>query len=90
MRFAMPTSLRDHRHASWPAWRPTVVRAIWFRFYELNVRVAIPQAPNPYFTYIRNSLAKIDIVPGDARLSLERKFSESGSQKFDVLILDAF
>ena len=62
-----------------------------FRFYELNPQViGYSTGSKPYFTYIRNSPAKIEIVPGDARLSLEREFSESGSQKFDVLVLDAF
>jgi spermidine synthase len=62
-----------------------------FRFYELNPQViGYSTGPKPYFTYIRESPAKIEIVPGDARLSLEREFNESGSQKFDVLIVDAF
>jgi hypothetical protein len=62
-----------------------------FRFYELNPQIiAYSTGPTPYFTYIRDSPAKIEIVPGDARLSLEREFSESGSQKFDVLVVDAF
>ena len=62
-----------------------------FRFYELNPQViGYSTGPKPYFTYIRDSPAKIEIVPGDARLSLEREFNETGSQKFDVLFVDAF
>jgi hypothetical protein len=62
-----------------------------FRFYELNPQViGYSIGEKPYFTYIRNSLAKIEIVPGDARLSLEREFTEAGSQNFDVLVIDAF
>jgi hypothetical protein len=62
-----------------------------FRFYELNPQIiAYSTGPTPYFTYIRDSPAKIEIVPGDARLSLEREFSETGSQNFDVLLVDAF
>jgi len=62
-----------------------------FRFYELNPQIiAYSTGRVPYFTYIRDSPAKIEIVPGDARLSLEREFSETGSQNFDVLIIDAF
>jgi hypothetical protein len=62
-----------------------------FRFYELNPQIiGYSTGPKPYFTYIRDSPAKIEIVPGDARLSLEREFSESGSENFDVLIVDAF
>ncbi len=62
-----------------------------FRFYELNPQViAYSTGTKPYFTYIRDSWAKVDIVPGDARLSLEREFSETGSQNFDALVIDAF
>jgi signal transduction histidine kinase len=62
-----------------------------FRFYELNPQViGYSTGPKPYFTYIRDSAARVEIVPGDARLSLEREFNETGSQKFDVLFVDAF
>jgi hypothetical protein len=62
-----------------------------FRFYELNPQIiGYSTGQNPYFTYIRNSPAKVEIVLGDARLSLEREFSETGSQNFDVLFVDAF
>ena len=43
-----------------------------------------------YFTYLRDSRAKIDIVPGDARLSMERELANGNPQAFDVLVLDAF
>ncbi|MFZ0646348.1 MAG: hypothetical protein WBY66_06715 [Candidatus Acidiferrales bacterium] len=60
-------------------------------FYEINPQViAYSLAPRPYFTFIKDSPAKIVVVPGDARLSLEREFKESGSQNFDVLVVDAF
>lgn len=55
-----------------------------YRCYEINpdvIRVA-----QEHFTYLRDSAAKIEIVTGDARLSLERE----PDQNFDVLILDAF
>ena len=62
-----------------------------FRFYELNPQViGYSTGSRPYFTYIHDSPARVEIMPGDARLSLEREFSESGSQKFDVLVVDAF
>jgi hypothetical protein len=61
------------------------------RFYELNPQVIAYSAGKvPFFTYIRDSFAKVDIVPGDARLSLEREFEETGPQNFDVLVIDAF
>jgi hypothetical protein len=55
-----------------------------YTFYEINpldVQIAHQQ-----FTFLRDSGATIDIVPGDARLSLENEFS----QHFDVLVVDAF
>lgn len=54
------------------------------RFYEINPAVE-PIARNA-FTYIRESGARIDIVPGDARTSLTRE----PPQRFDVLVVDAF
>ena len=56
----------------------------YFRFYEINPQV-IDIATN-YFSYLRDSPAHIDIVPGDARLSLESE----APQQFDVLAVDAF
>jgi len=61
------------------------------RFYELNPQViAYSEGTNPYFTFLRDSSARIEMVLGDARLSLEREFKEQGSQNFDVLVIDAF
>jgi hypothetical protein len=55
------------------------------RFYEINPAVE-PIARN-VFTYMRESGASsIEVIPGDARTSLER----SPSQGFDVLAIDAF
>ncbi len=55
-----------------------------FRFYEINPDVR--RFANDYFSYLSNSPAQIEIVMGDARLSMERETP----QNFDVLILDAF
>jgi hypothetical protein len=61
------------------------------RYYELNPQIiAYSTGQAPYFTFVRDSLAMVSIVPGDARLSLERELSETGSQNFDVLVVDAF
>ncbi|MEX2141447.1 MAG: fused MFS/spermidine synthase [Pirellulales bacterium] len=59
----------------------------YFRFYEINPR--IEELSNEYFTYRKNAAGKVDIIMGDARLSLEREADEA-SQRFDVLVLDAF
>ncbi len=53
-------------------------------FYEINPLVI--QLASKQFTFLSRSLAKIDVVSGDARLSLERE----APQHFDLLVLDAF
>ena len=55
-----------------------------FRFYEINPDVI--DYANTYFSYLKDSKAEIDVVRGDARLSLETE----KDQGFDVLLLDAF
>jgi SAM-dependent methyltransferase len=56
----------------------------YFRFYEINPQV-VAIARNS-FSYLRNSPARIDVVLGDARLSLQNETP----QQFDVLAVDAF
>jgi len=56
----------------------------YFRFYEINPQV-IAVARNS-FSYLRDSPARIDVVLGDARLSLQSE----PPQEFDVLAVDAF
>jgi hypothetical protein len=56
----------------------------YFRIYEINPQVRdIAEKP---FSYIARSDAKIELVMGDARLSMENE----PPQNFDVLIMDAF
>ncbi len=63
----------------------------YFRFYEINPAVTkIATDENGYFTFLRDSRAQIDVVPGDARLSIERELADRSPQSFDVLVLDAF
>jgi hypothetical protein len=63
----------------------------YFRFYEVNPAIIkLASDPNGYFSYLRDSSAKVAIVPGDARLSMERELAEGRSQQFDVLVIDAF
>ena len=54
------------------------------RFYEINPSVI--EAAEKYFTFLKHSKGKYEIVLGDARLSLERE----RPQNFDILVLDAF
>lgn len=61
------------------------------RFYELNPSVAeLATGPNAWFSYVRDSHARVDIVLGDGRLSLEKELKQGISQNFDILVLDAF
>ncbi len=56
------------------------------RFYEINpdvVRLAMGDGP---FTYLQDTPATVEVVLGDARVSLERE----ENQQFDVLAVDAF
>jgi SAM-dependent methyltransferase len=55
-----------------------------FRFYEINPEVR--RLAQTGFSYLKNSAATVEVVPGDARLSLEHE----APQQFDVLVLDAF
>jgi spermidine synthase len=54
------------------------------RFYEINPQVE--QMARKYFSYLSQSKAAIEIVLGDARLSMENE----SPQQYDVLVLDAF
>jgi len=54
------------------------------RFYDLNPAVE-PIARN-LFTYVRHSKATVEVVPGDARVSL----SKEPPQRYDVIAIDAF
>ena len=61
------------------------------RFYEINPLVTeLAQGEGGYFTYLQDSPADIEIILGDGRLSMERDLEQSGSQGFDLLVLDAF
>jgi hypothetical protein len=62
-----------------------------YKFYEINPLVIdLAKGSGGYFSYVSGSRAQIEIVPGDARLSLENELAASGSQNYDVLILDVF
>ncbi len=59
-------------------------------FYELNPDV-IRIANDPrYFTFLSDSEAQIAVIPGDARLSLERSLEKNEREDFDVFVVDAF
>ena len=55
-----------------------------YRFYDINP--AVERVARTWFTYLADCAAKVDVVLGDARLSLERE----EPQNFDVIAVDAF
>jgi hypothetical protein len=54
------------------------------RFYEINP--AVERIARTRFSYLKDCPARVDVIVGDARLSMEAE----PSQEFDLLILDAF
>ncbi len=57
-------------------------------FYEISPKVI--DIERREFTFLRDSPAKIDVVVGDGRLSLEQELKLSGPRGFEVLGIDAF
>ena len=63
----------------------------YYRFYEINETVIrLAEGEDSYFTFLRDSKENWDIVPGDARISLENELASGEAQNFDVLVLDVF
>ena len=58
-----------------------------FRIYEIDPEVE--RLARKHFTYLEDCEATVEVALGDARIVLEREARE-GSQKFDILALDAF
>jgi hypothetical protein len=58
------------------------------RYYEINPQVEV--IARKYFSYLQSGYASTEVVLGDARVSLKRELDQSGSNEFDVLVLDAF
>jgi predicted O-methyltransferase YrrM len=55
-----------------------------FRFYEINP--VVEKIAHEYFTYLKDAEGPVEVVLGDARLSLERE----PPQDYDLIVLDAF
>jgi hypothetical protein len=62
----------------------------YIRYYEINPEVLRIATDKRYFTYLKNCPARLDVVIGDARISMERELGQKQSQQFDLLALDAF
>jgi hypothetical protein len=60
------------------------------RFYEINPEVIRIATSGAYFTYLKDCRARVEVIPGDARLSMERELDRGEPQKFNVLAIDAF
>ncbi len=62
-----------------------------YRFYEINpLVISLANGEGGYFSYLSSSRAKVQIVQGDARLSLENELAGGTSQNYDILVLDVF
>jgi hypothetical protein len=58
------------------------------RFYEINPddeRVA-----REWFSYLKDSKAKVDVALGDARIVLERELAAGQRNDYDMIVVDAF
>jgi hypothetical protein len=58
------------------------------KFYELNpqdVEIAKKQ-----FTYLSDTPAKVEVITGDGRLSLEKQLQNGQKQNYNILMIDAF
>ncbi|PYV05082.1 MAG: hypothetical protein DMG26_06175 [Acidobacteria bacterium] len=60
----------------------------YFRFYEIDPDVI--RLAEHYFSFMRDSAARVEVVYGDARISMERELEQNRPQRFDVLAVDAF
>jgi hypothetical protein len=58
------------------------------RFYEINPEVV--RLSEKYFTYRKDTPAKVEVVLGDARVAMENERALGQPQHFDVLAIDAF
>ena len=66
-------------------------RGDYVRFYEINPAIlALSAGPHPLFTFLQDCPAKLDVILGDARLSMEAEVANGAAQDFDVLVIDAF
>ena len=61
----------------------------YIRFYEINPEVT-RIASGPYFSYLKDCPARLDVIAGDARLSMESELERGQPQQFDLLAIDAF
>lgn len=58
------------------------------RYYELNP--AVKDLVDRHFSFVRDSGAVVEVALGDGRLLLEREAEGGRSQRFDVIVMNAF
>jgi hypothetical protein len=62
-----------------------------YRLYEINqIAIDLAEGDGEYFTFLQDSQADIEVIAGDARISLENEYNANGSHNFDVIVLDTF
>ena len=62
-----------------------------YRMYEINpVVIDLAEGKGGYFSFLNDSRAKVTVIEGDARISMERELAAGQPQNFDVLVLDTF
>jgi len=59
-----------------------------YRFYEINPLVET--IARTRFTYLSDSPARIEVVLGDARVSMERELAAGAHHDYDLIAVDAF
>lgn len=63
----------------------------YYRFYEINPVIAdLANGKGGFFTFLSDSQATIDIIQGDARVSLEKETNAGEINDFDILVIDTF
>jgi hypothetical protein len=61
------------------------------RFYEINPKIiSLARGEGGYFSYLADTPARVEVIEGDARISLERELERGEAQGFDVLAVDTF
>ncbi len=58
------------------------------RFYEINPDDET--VAREWFSYLKDSKAKVDVALGDARIVLERELAEGKRNDYDMIVVDAF
>ena len=61
-----------------------------YTFYEIDPLVKEIAYNTNYFTFVSGCPANVNVVLGDARVSLEKELKTIGSREYDLLAIDAF